>query len=100
MGDDVQAALCALAGLQTEDVLFAEWNSETFRPCHMLTHDKAKGALVLTVGTFPPQPQLRPFVTKPVRTSTSWYHRPRTKGGTISSPIWSCCDGETVEFQV
>jgi hypothetical protein len=48
---DVQAALCALAGLQTEDVLFAQWNSETFRPCHMLTHDKAKGALVLTVRT-------------------------------------------------
>ena len=45
----MQAALCALAGLNRDDVLFAEWNSETFRPCHMLTLDRAHGALVLTI---------------------------------------------------
>eukprot|EP00892_Ulva_mutabilis_P008900 jgi/Ulvmu1/6382/UM003_0010.1 len=42
-------AMCAVAGIPIRDVLLAEWNNTTYRPCHVIAVDRTRQRLVLTV---------------------------------------------------
>ncbi|KAK3261713.1 hypothetical protein CYMTET_29390 [Cymbomonas tetramitiformis] len=78
------AAAAALAGLDEEDVLFAQWATATFRPCHSLSVDRQHGALVLTVrGSLTPEDVLTDVCGRTISFQGGYVHE-----GMLASAIY------------